>query len=231
MHIVLLAIGIGLVVYLLWLNFGTRRSGVGTNDELFSLKEWNELTRLLESNSPFPSDERKAITDALKAKGKLPWIMRDKGLGVLELKDGRVLPECFDYLDAYEARTAFDLRDEKPVFTEGYKDQEGKADGFSRALEYHLKDHLPFPFRAIAGRNKVDVVTLADYGNKAYVFVVDKTPGDFMRQTEGAQSFYYDLPTVLLAMESFVKKHPRMEEVIWLEREDSFFMFVIQLKL
>lgn len=81
------------------------------------------------------------------------------------------------------------------------------------------------------GSNRVDVVTLADYGNTAYVFMVDKNLDNFIRQAKGDKSFYYDLPAVLLTLESFVKKHPRMEEVIWLERDDAFFMFVIQLKM
>lgn len=193
---------------------------------------WDEeVDRILEELpilGPLSKEERQAVNDALKARGRLPWMLRDKGMGVATIKGGGLLRETFDYLDRYEAETAIDLRDEKPVFDGGYANQRGREDAFSRALEQHLKEHLPYPFKALAGEGRVDVVTLEAHGNKAYVFIVSKTTDNFMIAVHGGGQFHYDVPKVLRTLEDFIRAHPRMDEVIWLERETNFFMFVVQ---
>ena len=225
MHILLLIVGIALIGFLLWLNFGGN-SFPATGGKIDKDAQNTDGIFVLLSR-----EKRREVNAALRQKGKAPWLERNKGVGVVDMGRGKLLTESLDCLDSYEARTTFDIRDEKPLFTEDYKNQTGKADDLSRALEQHLRKRLPFPFKALAGEGRVDVVTLADYGNKAYAFIVSKAPGEFIREIHGYRLFYYDVPRVFLALEEFVKAHPEMDEVLWLERDTGFFMFVVQQKL
>ena len=185
--------------------------------------------QLRSSDGPLSPEERADVHAALAAKGKDPWIMRNKGIGAVSLKSGGLLTETFDYLDAFEAHTALTIHDEKPLFTDDYDQQDGKADAISGDLERHLLNTLPFPFRAISGENRVDVVTLADGGNTAYVFVVDKERGRFLVPLQDHGVFYYDVPEVLRTLEAFLgARSDTLAPLIWLERDDGFFMFVIQ---
>ncbi|SBW04578.1 conserved hypothetical protein [uncultured delta proteobacterium] len=217
MHILFLILGIALIGALIFYKPGQRPAR----------KPGSDFTGF---PGPLSKEERRAVNEALEAKGKLPWIMREKGTGALTFKGGGMLTENFDFLDAYEARTSLDIRDEKPVFDDDYANQQGKADTLSRLLERHLAASLPFPFKALAGESRVDVVTLADYGNTAYVFIVNKTPGNFVIRIDKGH-FYYDVPTVLKTLEAFIDGNPPMDRVIWVERDTNFFMFVVQQKL
>lgn len=242
MHIVLLIIGVILIAALVLHKpgggSGMRPAAHPKKDQPRTLPVWRDpdawdagIDRVLQQlpiRGPLGKEKRQAVNAALKARGRLPWLLRDKGMGVVTYKDGRMLRETSDYLDAYEAETAFDLRDEKPLFDDDYANQRGKADALSRALEQYLAEHLPYPFKALAGEGRVDVVTLADYGNRAYVFIVNKASDNFVIPVQGTEWFHYDVPRVLRALEGFVKAHPRMDEVIWLERDTGFFMFVVQ---
>ena len=109
-------------------------------------------------DSAYPTANKADVEAKLRAKGKTPWIEREKGMGVMTLKNGGMLSEDFFPLDAYEAHSAVELRDDMPKFAPGYDNQKGKADDISRALENRLKKHLPFGFKALAGDGKVDVV-------------------------------------------------------------------------
>ena len=42
--------------------------------------------------------------------------------------------------------------------------------------------------------------------------------------------FYYKIPDVLRTLEGFLATRPELAKVIWLERGDNFFMFVLQHK-
>ena len=42
--------------------------------------------------------------------------------------------------------------------------------------------------------------------------------------------FYYRLPDVLRTLEDFLAGQPALANVIWLERGENFFMFVVQRK-
>ena len=241
MHVVLLIIGIILIGALIFHRPGGspfarpgKTAGADPGGPEASPEASDaEVRRLLEKNPKmggsglFSEERQREINEALAAKGKFPWMLREKGQAVLSSNAGLVR-ETFDPLDAYEAETSFDIRDEKPVFDDDYANQQGKADALSRALEQHLKEHLSFPFKALAGEGKVDVVTLRDYGNKAYVFIVSKSSDNFVMRIEGQNIFYFDVPRVLQTLEEFVAAHPRMDEVIWLERDTGFFMFVVQ---
>lgn len=212
MRIVLFAL-IGVVLgYLVWRHVLSGSSSGGAS-----------FTR-----GPLTPKQRRAVARALEAKGKEPWLAREKGVGAISLRGGGILRETFDYLNMYEAKTSFDIRDKKPLFTDDYAEQHGMADAFSLALEGHLRENMPFSFRGIAGVGRIDVVSLADYGNRAYAFVVDKEPGEFIVQEPEYGVFYYNVPLVLRTLEAFLQTQPQMDKVIWLERADTFFMFVIQ---
>ncbi|WP_291434830.1 hypothetical protein [Desulfovibrio sp.] len=181
-------------------------------------------------DSAYPTANKADVEAKLRAKGKTPWIEREKGMGVMTLKNGGMLSEDFFPLDAYEAHSAVELRDDMPKFAPGYDNQKGKADDISRALENRLKKHLPFGFKALAGDGKVDVVKLAEHGGvKAYVFIIPMGR-ELAAISPDGKHFYYKIPDVLRTLEGFLATRPELAKVIWLERGDNFFMFVLQHK-
>ncbi len=181
-------------------------------------------------NSAYPAADKAEVEAKLRAKGKTPWIEREKGMGVMTLKSGGTLSEDFFPLDAYEAYSSVDLRDDMPKFAPGYDNQKGKADDISRALEVRLKKNLSVGFRALAGESKVDVVRLAEHGGvKAYVFVIPMGV-ELAAMSPDGKHFYYRLPDVLRTLEDFLAGQPALANVIWLERGENFFMFVVQRK-
>jgi len=172
------------------------------------------------------------VRSLLEEKGKVPWLERDLGYGLVTLDDGTMLRENFDLLDDYEARTNFKTYDFKPLFQEGYDEQDNKSNALSRALEQYLKSEIPYSFRALAGLDKVDVVNLVEGGHEAYVFIIIRSEPDFIKTNRSAGTFYYDVVSVMKGLEKFILLHREMDEVIWLSRESSsFFMFVIQKKM
>lgn len=178
----------------------------------------------------YPSVNKAEMEAKLRAKGKRPWIEREKGMGVVTLKNGGTLSEDFLPLDAYEAYSDVDLRDTMPKFAPGYNNQKGKADAVSRALENWLKKRLPFGFRALAGEGKVDVVKLEKYGGvKAYAFIIPMGR-ELVAISPDHKHFYYEIPDVLRSLEGFLATQPELAKIIWLERGDNFFMFVLQRK-
>lgn len=178
----------------------------------------------------YPSVNKAEMEAKLRAKGKRPWIEREKGMGVVTLKNGGTLSEDFLPLDAYEAYSDVDLRDTMPKFAPGYGNQKGKADAVSRALENWLKKRLPFGFRALAGEGKVDVVKLEKYGGvKAYAFIIPMGR-ELVAISPDHKHFYYEVPDVLRSLEGFLATQPKLAKIIWLERGDNFFMFVLQRK-
>lgn len=178
----------------------------------------------------YPSVNKAEMEAKLRAKGKRPWIEREKGMGVVTLKNGGTLSEDFLPLDAYEAYSDVDLRDTMPKFAPGYGNQKGKADAVSRALENWLKKRLPFGFRALAGEGKVDVVKLEKYGGvKAYAFIIPMGR-ELVAISPDHKHFYYEVPDVLRSLEGFLATQPELAKIIWLERGDNFFMFVLQRK-
>lgn len=152
---------------------------------------------------------------------------RDSGLDVLSIGD-ELLVEDFARLGEYKRKSSFDIREEKPLFDDDYTEQNGRADGVSRALEEYLRQHLPFPFKALAGDGRADVVRLSDSGKKAYVFIVAKHSDGLAIRLGGQRRFYYDLPRILDVLACFVGERPYMDRVIWMERGSGFFMFVVQ---
>ena len=177
---------------------------------------------------PGTTPGQQSVREKLAAKNRIPWIERDRGMSLITLKNGETLRESFEMLDDYEAHASIELRAEKPLFSEGYADQHDKADALSRVLEVWLRRDLPYPFRALAGDHRVDVVRLEHYGNTAYVFIVTKRS---VIVPISGQRFYYDVPRVLRELEAFIAAHPQMDPVIWLERDADIFMFVVQQKL
>ena len=178
----------------------------------------------------YPSVNKAEVEAKLRAKGKRPWIEREKGMGVVTLKNGGTLREDFLPLDAYEAYSDVDLRDTMPKFAPGYDNQKGKADAVSRALENWLKKRLPFGFKALAGDGKVDVVKLEKHGGvTAYAFIIPMGR-ELAAIAPDHKHFYYKVPDVLRALEGFLATQPELAKVIWLERGDNFFMFVLQRK-
>jgi len=187
----------------------------------------------LAAAGPAWADDKSEVRSLLAQKGKVPWLERDLGYGVASMEDGALLRENFDALDRYEAHTRFTIHDYMPDFAEGYsEDQEKKANALSRALEDHLRAEVPYPFKALAGDGKVDVVNLIETGGReAYAFIIVKTEEGFVKTDRASGTFYYDVPLVMNALEKFVDLHPEMDRTIWLSREgSSFFMFVIQKK-
>ena len=151
----------------------------------------------------YPSVNKAEVEAKLRAKGKRPWIEREKGMGVVTLKNGGTLREDFLPLDAYEAYSDVDLRDTK---------------------------RLPFGFKALAGDGKVDVVKLEKYGGvTAYAFIIPMGR-ELAAIAPDHKHFYYKVPDVLRALEGFLATQPELAKVIWLERGDNFFMFVLQRK-
>lgn len=180
--------------------------------------------------SAYPAADKAEVEAKLRARGKSPWIEREKGMGVVTLKSGGTLSEDFFPLDAYEAYSSVDLRDSMPKFAPGYDNQKGKADDISRALEGWLKKKLSIGFRGLAGEGRVDVVRLEEQGNvKAYVFIIPMS-AELAAISPDGRHFYYKLPAVLRALEGFMAKQPALANVIWLERGRNFFMFVLQRK-
>ncbi|WP_297849456.1 hypothetical protein [uncultured Desulfovibrio sp.] len=181
-------------------------------------------------SAAYPTASKADVEAKLRAKGKSPWIEREKGMGVVTLKSGGTLSEDFFPLDAYEAYSTVDLRDSMPKFASGYKNQKDKTDDISRALEAWLKKNLPMSFRSLAGEGRVDVVRLAEHGNvKAYVFIIPMG-AELAAVSPDGRHFYYKLPTVLRTLENFLAKEPALANIIWLERAQNFFMFVVQHK-
>lgn len=181
-------------------------------------------------SAAYPTASKADVEAKLRAKGKLPWIEREKGMGVVTLKSGGTLSEDFFPLDAYEAYSSVDLRDSMPKFASGYDNQKGKSDDIARALEAWLKKNLPMSFRSLAGEGRVDVVRLAQHGNvKAYVFIIPMG-AELAAVSPDGRHFYYKLPTVLRTLEGFMARQPALAKVIWLERAQNFFMFVVQRK-
>lgn len=153
------------------------------------------------------------------------------GYGIVTLNDGAMLRENFELLDSYEAHSHFKIYDYKPLFQEGYDEQDNKSNSLSKALEEYLKSEIQYPFRALAGQDRVDVVNLLEGGNEAYVFIIIKSEDGFIKTQRSEGTFYYDVVSVMKALEKFVALHREMDEVIWLSREGSnFFMFIVKKK-
>lgn len=76
----------------------------------------------------------------------------------------------------------------------------------------------------------MDVVRLAEHGGvKAYVFVIPMGV-ELAAMSPDGKHFYYRLPDVLRTLEDFLAGQPALANVIWLERGENFFMFVVQRK-
>lgn len=154
---------------------------------------------------------------------------REDGLDVIQLKNGGMLTEDFRALDGYIAKSGCKIHESMPEFAEGYREQKGKETATSRALESYLKQRLPYAFKALAGENRVDVVTLQENGKSAYAFIITKMTDDFMVGIEGNR-FYYNIPEVLGVLESFIGEHQSLAREIWASKGSGYIMFIVQEK-
>lgn len=142
-----------------------------------------------------------------------------------------MLMEDFTRLEAYLAKTSLAIEEGMPRFKDGYKQQEGKLDATGQALISHLKQRMPYPFKAMAGDSMVDVVQLYDNGKAAYVFIISKRVDNFIKNIKGnTAKFYYDLPAVMGALESFILSRKDMDKVLYIDKGSGYFMFVVQKK-
>lgn len=74
------------------------------------------------------------------------------------------------------------------------------------------------------------MVKLEKYGGvTAYAFIIPMGR-ELAAIAPDHKHFYYKVPDVLRALEGFLATQPELAKVIWLERGDNFFMFVLQRK-
>ena len=132
MHVALFVIGVVLAGVLLWWNFGNDSSPAGEEDS--GSRRDGEVPGVYIALS---AERRREVYAALRKKGKVPWMERETGYSVVQAGGG-LLRESLACLDSYEARSAFDIRGQQPLFTDDYGDQHGKGDDISRALSRHL---------------------------------------------------------------------------------------------
>lgn len=137
--------------------------------------------------------------------------------------------EDFTQLDRFITQSPSKIIEEMPDFADGYKKQKGKLDATGKALIAHLKAQLPYPFKALAGENKVDVVTIKNTGRTAYVFIVVKTAPNFIKPM-GPGKFYYDLPGVLQTLNAFIATQKDLESLIYVDKGNGYFAFAVQKK-
>ena len=137
--------------------------------------------------------------------------------------------EDFTQLDKFIAQSPSKIIEEIPDFADGYKKQKGKLDATGKALIAHLKAQMPYPFKALAGESKVDVVTIKSSGRTAYVFIVVKTAPNFIKPM-GPGKFYYDLPGVLQTLNAFIATQKDLESLIYVDKGSGYFAFAVQKK-
>ena len=137
--------------------------------------------------------------------------------------------EDYTQLDRFIAQSPSKIIEEMPDFADGYKKQKGKLDATGKALIAHLKAQLPYPFKALAGENKVDVVTIKNTGRTAYVLIVMKTSPNFIKPM-GPGKFYYDLPTVLQTLNAFIATQKDLDNLIYVDKGNGYFAFAVQKK-
>lgn len=133
-------------------------------------------------------------------------------------------------LDAYEAYSDVDLRDTMPKFARATTTMKAKADAVSRRSGKLAQKTPAFRFQG-SGRRRQGGRGQAGEVRRRQSLCLHHSHGPRAgRHCADHKHFYYKVPDVLRALEGFLATQPELAKVIWLERGDNFFMFVLQRK-